>query len=161
MKVYDQLTLRGVFQLKVFRSGKLVRRICEENLIVDGARAALAMLAAGDGAGLSVAKVGFGTNGDSPEHGDTELSNDAVIKNVSGHDYPAQLIDPLTSQVIANGPGIARFQFVLLESEGNGLSIIEFGLFTATDVLFSRKVRSGSIEKESDIRIEGDWSLVF
>lgn len=161
MRAHDKLSYKGIFQLKVFKAGNLVLQFSEENLIVDGAREALAKLVTGDGPGLSVTQIGFGTSSDSPEHTNTELSGDAVIKDLTGFDYPAQIVDPLTSQVIATAPGIARFQFVLLESEGNGLDIIEFGLFTANDTLFSRKVRSGPIAKLSDIRIEGDWSLVF
>ena len=43
--------------------------------------------------------------------------------------------------------------------DANGLNISEFGLFSGDDVLFSRRLQIPTIPKESDIIIEGVWSV--
>jgi uncharacterized protein YdhG (YjbR/CyaY superfamily) len=80
--------------------------------------------------------------------GDTQLTN-AYDRDISGYSFPA------SNEV--------RFDWELPVDEDNGKAIVEFGLLTADGTLFARKVRKGGlpIYKESDISIEGTWTIIF
>ena len=71
----------------------------------------------------------------------------AYVKLLGGVTYPT------TNSV--------EFAFTLGTSEANGKSIMEFGLFTAGDVLFARKTRAGAIVKDSDLSLAGSWRINF
>jgi hypothetical protein len=146
MNLQENLPLpQGRLTVQVFRRGHLVDQWSDENLIVSGARAALAQLIGGDGAGKTVAQIGFGTSGDGPSPDDAALTG-AYVKNLSGRTYPA--------------PGQVEFSWSLATSEANGKAIREFGLVCSDGSLLSRKVR-GAIEKESDISLSGTWTITF
>ena len=136
--------MRGIFRMRVYRSGKLVETYEDDNLIVDGARAAVAALIAGEGAEKHIAKIAFGTNGSVPTPDDTELES-AFVKPLSGVSYPKT--------------GHAKFTWQLLANEANGLKIIEFGLLCKDGTLWARKVREEAIPKASDIAIVGEWII--
>lgn len=136
----------GTLEMSVYRSGVLVEKIVEKNLIVDAAKALLAHLLGGDTVGKFVSKIGFGTNGAAPNVGNTGLTG-AFVKATGAVTYPA------ANQV--------RFAFTLLTSEANGLSIIEFGLFSGDDTLFSRRVRGSAILKDNTISFSGTWTISF
>lgn len=136
---------RGVLHVQVYRHGALIDEFEDDNLIVNGARDALAQLIGGDGAGKTVAQIGFGTSGDGPSPDDAALTG-AYVKNLSGRTYPA--------------PGQVEFSWSLATSEANGKAIREFGLICTDGSLFSRKVR-GVIEKENDISLSGTWTITF
>ncbi len=53
-----------------------------------------------------------------------------------------------------------RFNWYLDYTQGNGLSITDFGLLGTDGTLFSRKVRS-EISKDSDLSLEGTWTITF
>jgi hypothetical protein len=131
--------------VQVYRHGALIDEFEDDNLIVNGARDALAQLIGGDGAGKTVAQIGFGTSGDGPSPDDAALTG-AYVKNLSGRTYPA--------------PGQVEFSWSLATSEANGKAIREFGLICTDGSLFSRKVR-GVIEKENDISLSGTWTITF
>lgn len=142
----DDTPVRGCLELKVFRKGQLVEIFKEENLVVDAGRNKQARMLGGV-AGLHVTRIGFGTNGADPAPGDVELT-DAYTKNIASVSYPAN------TQV--------RFSFVLTEAEANGLSIREFGLISADGTLYARRTRGGKvIDKDSDLSIEGQWTIFF
>jgi len=105
----------------------------------------LARLISGAGSGDSVTHIGFGTGSSPASPNDTELTA-THWRPLSGHSYPA--------------PGQVMFSFNLGTTEANGLTIREFGLRTSSGELFSRKVRGG-IEKNSDISLEGTWTITF
>lgn len=136
---------QGILTLKFFRGGDEDEE-AGENLVVDLSKQQLARLIGGDVTNRSIAKIGFGTNGTAPASGNTGLT-DAYIKAISSVSYPA------TNSV--------EFAFTLGSGEANGKSIIEFGLLTAGDVLFARKVRAGAITKDSDLSITGTWRINF
>ena len=137
----------GIFDLQIWRRGELVESYCDHNLIVDVGRNAVTLLIGGDGAGLSVTKIGFGTGATPADPSNTSLTS-GFIKAVDAHSYPTQ-----TS---------VSFQFSLLASEANGLLINEFGLITASGALFARKVRTaGPLTKDNDLALSGSWTLLY
>lgn len=135
---------RGDFHLAVCKGGKIIDRIDDHNLVVDAGRIRLAELAAGK-SGSYIAKIGVGSGSTQEAATDTELVE--------------QQLFPLTSASV--GGRDARFDFLIDNSQANGLKIHEFGLFCADGTMFSHRVRTGLIEKEDDIQIKGYWILHF
>jgi len=132
--------------LQIYRKGKLVEIWKDENLVVDAGRNIMAKLVGGQ-TGLNINRVAYGTNGVDPSPSDTIIQN-AFTKAISTVSYPVQ------SQV--------KFDFVLLESEANGMAIREFGLVCADNTLFARRTRGGKvIDKDSDFSIQGQWIIFF
>lgn len=135
----------GMLEVAIFKNGQLFDFWKDQNLVVNEARTMLAQLVAGDSAGSAITKIGFGVGSTPADPDDTSLSS-AYVRNLTGHSYPEA--------------GKVRFEFALNTSEANGLTIREFGLITADNRLFSRKVRGG-IEKNDDISLEGVWTITF
>jgi hypothetical protein len=132
--------------MRVYRSGILTEKYEEHNLIVDMARFQMAHLVAGDTDGQYVALIAFGTNGTEPVAADTVITN-PFIKPLTDYSFPES--------------GIVRFDWDLSVEENNGMAIREFGLLTIGGTLFARKARTNPIYKESDISIEGQWTIKF
>lgn len=146
MEICDRVEApTGILRYDVFRGGRLLESCCEKNLIVAGSKGLLAGLLGGDVANKSVTKIGFGTNGAAPSSGNTALTG-AFLKTLGAPSYPA---------------GAVTFPFVLEAADANGLAIIEFGLLTADNTLFSRRVRSTAINKAADISFVGSWTISF
>lgn len=137
---------RGRLQYRVFRGETLIEEVAEDNLIVVGSQYAHAQLLGGAVTGNSVTQIGFGTNGTAAAFGNTTLTG-AFTKLLDTVTYPA------ANQV--------SFGFSLGASEANGLAISEFGLFTAANGLYARRVRSAALNKASDISISGSWVITF
>jgi hypothetical protein len=133
--------MRGCFNMRVFKQGKLIEEYRENNLIVSGARTAVAMHLMGDCEGGHIAKIAFGISGNVPTPDDTAIKS--------------PFIKPLLSASILT-PAQVEFKWSLPKSEANGMKIIEFGLLCENETLFARKVRSEAIPKEPDIALEGD-----
>jgi hypothetical protein len=151
MRLQDRQELRGILEYKVYRHrGNNVKELVEEsrreNLIVNGARNQMARLIAGNFTSRNITKISLGTNGTEPTVDDVEITN-AFTKEVEGFSYPAM--------------GQVTISWKLLTSEDNGQAIMEFGLVCADDTLFSRRVRAHPIYKETDISIEGQWTILF
>jgi hypothetical protein len=146
----DRQEMRGILEYKVYRHRGEVKELFEEfedkNLIVNGARNQMARLIAGNFTNRNITKISFGTNQAAPTVNDTAIAN-AFTKAVVGYTYPAM--------------GQVTISWNLLTSEDNGQAIMEFGLVCADNTLFSRRVRSNPIYKESDISIEGQWTIIF
>lgn len=145
MKFKDGRKPKGVFKLKVFKDGELFEEYEDLNLIVNGGRDAIVKLIGAGTAGKVVDKISFGTDGTNPVLTDTAITG-PFTKAIAGVTYPAN--------------ETAEFEFVLLESENNGVTIREFGLLCNDNTLFSRKVRA-AIVKTASIRLEGFWSITF
>lgn len=135
---------RGDFHLAVYKDGKIIDRIDDHNLVVDAGRIRLAELAAGKSSAC-ITKIGVGSGSTAEAADDTELEG--------------QQLFPLTSASVDGRD--ARFDFLIDNSQANGLKIHEFGLFCADGTMFSHRVRTGLIEKEDDIQIKGYWILHF
>jgi hypothetical protein len=138
--------LRGEFWMKVYRKGRLIEEYEDRNIIVDGARSAIARLISGDGAGKNINRIAFGTSNAAPSPDNTAITG-AFAKNFIGYSYP------MTGQVL--------FSWDLLTTEANGKGILEFGLLCADGTLFARKTRTKPLEKDSDISIEGQWLIIM
>jgi hypothetical protein len=148
LRFIDDFKVRpqGIFELRVLRSGIVIEEYREHNLIVNGAFFQMARLVGGDVTQRSIAKIGFGTGGTDPAVTDTQLTN-GYLRAVSGHTYPED--------------GQVQISWTLPTSEGNGMKILEFGLFTQDGTLFARKTRTEAIPKEVDISLEGTWTIIF
>jgi hypothetical protein len=140
--------LKGILRYKVFKNGILLEDVEEQNLIVTLGRTQMAHLLAGDLTGKQVTKIAFGTSGTAPALSDTQITND-FTKKLLGFSYPAA--------------GQVKFNWNLTTAEANGKAILEFGLICEDLTLFSRRVRESGkpIYKESDISLEGDWTIIF
>lgn len=145
MHSIETISLRGSLALTVRRRGVIVDRWVDRNMIMTGAREALAALIAGDGPGKEITQIGVGTAGDGPDPDDQALTG-AFIKSIQGHEYPE--------------PGSVTFNWRLETTEANGMAIREFGLIAADGTLFARKTRA-VIEKADDISLDGAWTIIF
>jgi hypothetical protein len=145
IREHENVPVRGDFRMRVYRRGKLIEDYGGHNLIVDGARPAMARLIAGD-IGGRIAAIAFGTKGGTPTPEDTEITG-AFSKAITGFSYPA--------------PGQVEVAWNLSVSEANGLAIVEFGLCCADGALFARKTRENPILKADDISIDGQWLIIF
>lgn len=136
----------GLFLLNVYRHGELIEVFEEKNLIVDLSKQIHAKLLGGAVANQSVTQIGYGTSNTAPAAGNTSLTG-AYMKALDSVTYP------LTNQV--------SFNFSLGTSENNGVSIGEFGLFTAGNTLYARKTRTTVLPKASDLSFAGSWIITF
>lgn len=55
--------IKGIFEMKIYKAGKLIEEYKDTNMIMNVAKEALAKLIGGDGSGKVITKIGFGTNG--------------------------------------------------------------------------------------------------
>jgi hypothetical protein len=146
MKFTENITLRGRLEVIVRRSGLVVERFAEDNLIVTGGRTQMARLLGGDAEGRNITQIAVGTNGTPPALTDTAITNQ-FKKGIAEVGYPS----PLT----------VRFDWELTTEEANGLAILEFGLLSEDNTLFSRRVRANPINKAEDLSLEGHWTIGF
>jgi hypothetical protein len=140
--------LKGILEYRIFRNGKLEEEAREDNLIVNVGRTQMARMLAGDFTNRNVNRISFGTSGTAPALPDTSIAGQ-YTKAITGVEYP--------------GTGQVRFNWTLATAEANGKAILEFGLLCADGVLFSRRIRESGkpINKESDISLEGSWTIIF
>ena len=140
--------LRGEFEFRVWRRGRLLLCEREPNLIVTGAAQVLSQLLAGVAGAYAVTQIGFGISGTPADPADNALTG-AYVKAIGGYTFPS--------------PGRVRFNWTLGSTEGNGLQIREFGLLTAGNALVARKVRQDGahIEKAVDLALAGSWTVIF
>lgn len=147
----DKIRIKGEFLMNAFKIVNGEKRLFEtykdDNLIVDSGRYALCRLLANNGyTNYYVNKIAFGEGTVAPVAGDTDLTVGYFRKNII--DY------------LHTGSNIITFNWELLATEGNGLAIAEYGLYTNGDYLFARKIRS-VINKADDIILEGSWKITF
>jgi hypothetical protein len=140
--------MRGILRYTMYKNGIPIEECGGDNLIVTLGRTQMAHLLAGDLTGKQVTRISFGTNGTAPALSDTEITND-FTKELLGFSYPAA--------------GQVKFNWNLTTAEANGKAILEFGLICEDLTLFSRRIRESGkpINKESDISLEGDWTIIF
>jgi hypothetical protein len=142
----EKVSINGEFRLWIYRRGILIEYYEDCNLIVNGARAAIAYLVGGDTTKRNINRIAFGINGNPPSTTDTTITA-AYTKAIIDATYAAD--------------GQVEISWNLLVGEVNGKSIMEFGLLCADGTLFSRKNRVKAIEKDSDISLEGKWRILF
>jgi hypothetical protein len=150
VELKEEVSLRGIFTMTAYKgyggNRKIIETVEDHNLIVNLARVSMAHLIAGDVAKRSMLSIAFGTNGNTPTVDDTAIT-DPFVKGLGVVTYP---------QV-----GQVRFAWNLTTSEANEMAIMEFGLLTADGNLFCRRTRTTPINKESDISLEGTWTIIF
>lgn len=145
-KQYDSVNVRGEVSLEIYQHGKLVEQYRDNNLVVTLGRTNIAKLLGGDSAGKKITTFKIGTDGTSPSAGDSSITG-AFTKAITTTTYPVS--------------GQVQFDFSVETSEGNGIAILEFGLFNQDGVMVARKTRSSAINKDSSIRIAGSWKIIF
>lgn len=139
--------LRGQVDLHIYKNGVEIEHYIDNNLILNGARTAMAHLAGDADPDKKIVRFAIGTASDGPDFDDTAIT-DAFVKELDSHEYPED--DPYS----------VRFNFSLTTEEANGMAITEFGLLCEDGTLFARKVRS-AIGKEDDISLTGVWTIMF
>jgi hypothetical protein len=155
--------------MTVKKAGKIIEVYEDKNLIVDNAKFLLAHLLAGETKGMSITKIGFGTNGGTPTPGDTVLKNPFLkpLNKISFPGYVAEEVNfgpvlGIKDDLVLPWHGYkVQFDWELMTTEDNGHSISEFGLITDNNALFARKSRGSPIVKAPDISIEGSWIITF
>ena len=146
MDFNDNFSLKGILTIRVHKNGILIAEHVENNLIVNGARDQVVRLIAGNTVGRNIAQIAFGTNGTTPEVTDSVITQQ-YARPINGFSYPAM--------------GQVQFDWELPVTENNGMAIMEFGLLTDDGMLFARRTRRYPIHKESDISIEGHWTILL
>ena len=152
-----QKPLKGILSYKAYKHVNGEKRLIEEfednNLIVNLARDQMARLVAGEFGSRHVTKIGFGTDNTRPTVVDTTLTG-SYVKTFDSFEYPSM--------------GKVQFNWSLGLTEANGMKIIEFGMICEDGKLFARRIRekengdiADPIAKESDISLEGTWTIVF
>ncbi len=141
-----RIDVRGRIYIEISRDGEIIEVMDDENLIVNGSKTVLSNLLGGNVANNSITQIGFGTNGTAPVVGNTALTG-AFVKSVDSVTYPSS--------------NIAQFNFSLGSTEDNGMSIAEFGLLTAGNTLFCRRVRGSALVKNTSITLSGNWQISF
>jgi hypothetical protein len=148
MKLFDQATLDGNLRLKVYRviDGEkiLINIYNDSNLITLSGLQLITFLLVGYTGNNRITKVGVGEGTDPTHKSDIGLTN-GFIKDIDSYSY---IKNNVISYTISMDTG-----------DANGLFISEFGLFSGDEVLFSRRLQIPVIPKESDIIIEGEWSV--
>lgn len=141
----DYICIKGTFLLKRYEDNVLVEEFEDNNLVVFTGSASMAQLLAGNDNTKKVAKIGIGTNPANPVPGDTALTG-SFTKNLVGFTFP--------------NPNQAKFQYQILEAEGVGIVVQEFGLISQDNTLFARRVKA-PFTKTSSTRLEGFWTITF
>ena len=183
--IQEKPELSGIFELTVTdKDGNVVEHIEEHNMIVGGARQAMAKFighaltggqAAADDLYVSKLFVGTGTVASAAENTvDNTFRNNGEA--VEGEDYYWRYLTPVTGDVqdgsavfgtlLTGQDGISgtsvRFNWELTASECTGMAITEFGLVCndADETLFARRLRS-PINKAEDLTFNGSWTIIF
>lgn len=144
--------MEGRLVVQVFMRGRqvdefvLVEEWTGRNLLVDNMKTMLARLAAGDVTNRPITRIGFGTSGAAAAPSDTTLTS-----------MYARAVGAITYPTLAS----VQFAWQLGTSEANGLAIMEFGLLSANNGLWARRVRGTPINKTSDMSLSGTWGISF
>lgn len=134
----------GVVNIRILDAqGVEVSNETDYNLIVGCGYEILPLLLSGGGDHIT--KIAVGDDGTPPKATDKKITNKCVID-----------IDSATHPT----PRSVRFNATINYSDAIGMSIRELGLYTQSDVLFSRKVRE-PIEKTQYMSIVVSWDINF
>lgn len=136
----------GEVQVAVWdaKTGKLLHRFSEHNLVVNLGKKNIAQLLGGSATGKKISKISVGTSNTTPAVTDTAITN-SFVKAIDAVTYP-------TDNSVA-------YTWSLGADDANGMSIIEFGLLNDSNILCARKVRSEAIEKNENMIVTGYWKI--
>lgn len=141
----EHISAKGSVHLRIFNAqGELIEDTRQDNLIVNVGKQSIAALVGAATANKRVAKIGYGTAATPTAGAQTSIEN-PFVKALDGVSY--------------SGTSVS-FEFSLDNPEDNGVTIRELALFSVDDTMFSRITRN-PIDKTSDIRIEGTWTITF
>lgn len=140
----DKIKLTGAVNIDVFENGKLIENISENNLVVTVGKQNMAKLLGGPGSAIT--QISVGDNGIAADVLDTAITN-PFTKAIASVSYP--------------DPQSVMFSFDIDNSEANGMTIREFGLLDAANILFARKRRNADIIKTVAIRLVGTWKITI
>jgi len=141
----DKIILKGSFSMQcIDTAGNVLDELTEHNLVVTLGKTNLCKLMGGDAAGEVINQIAVGEGTTPPAVGDTGPLTNQFKKAVTGATYPD-----------ANS---VLFSWELDTTEGNGLSITEFGLLNNSDILCARKTRA-AIVKTNAFSIVGSWKI--
>ncbi len=143
----NTIKAEGTFTWKVIEeaTGKVVETFSEKNMVVLIGKTNLTKLIGGDAAGKAVTQVSVGTNGTDPALSDNAITS-AFTKNIDSVSYP--------------DASSVEFNFTILGTEANGMTIREAGLILADNTLFARKTRA-DFAKTSANKLVGTWIIKF
>lgn len=145
----NKIELNGDFKIWVYKfidnKKTLIEYYNDPNTVVDVGKEKLCKMLANDGVNHYISAIGVGTSTIAPTVADTTLT-DLFTKSIDGYEYP-------------NTTSI-KFNWTLSLTDAVGKAIGEYALITQDGTLFSRKTR-GVINKESDVLIEGSWTISF
>lgn len=134
----------GMFHVDVIDAGgNIIETYEEKNLVVTLGKTNITKLLGGDAAGKKISKIAIGTSNTAPAITDTALTG-MFSKDIAGVTYP-------------DGNSVL-FSWTLETTEGNGITIREFGLLNDSGVLCARKVRT-DIVKTSAVKLVGSWKI--
>jgi hypothetical protein len=142
--------VKGNLQLNVYKhdeDGTKVKidSFDEENLIVLDGKQIMAYLLAGEPGNHTITKFGVGEGTALPVDDDAGLTN-PYIRSLTGYRF-------LTDTAV-------QWDVALDVGEAIGKTISEFGLFSADEQLFARKIRRGlAIPKDASISFDGAWTV--
>jgi hypothetical protein len=163
LRMLDGCHISGELNYTVLRGGEAIGRYSERNMIMTLGRVAVARLFAGLPGGNG-AKIGVGEDGSPVSPEQTSLTNQSLVEASTIGFAQAVTADGILSWVPSDTatPNV-RFEFGFGPNDANGLSIMEFGLFTHDGVMFARRIRASGkpIGKDEDLSIEGYWIIRF
>lgn len=145
MNSNDNIILRGDFTMHcIDADGKVLETLTEPNLVVTLGKTNLCKLMGGNIAGEKISQIAVGEGTAAPDVADVGPLTNQFKKAFDTTTYPD-----------ANS---VLFSWTLTTSEGNGMSITEFGLLNDSDILCARKTRA-AIVKTSAFSIVGSWKI--
>lgn len=146
----DSIKIKGIFEQKIYKLdsfGKLnlVEEYTDNNLVVTLGKEKMTKLLANDGVNNYISSISVGTDNTTPTVVNTTIT-DPFTTSIDGYSYPSN-----TS---------VKFDWTIALVDANGKAIGEYGLICQDSTLFARKTR-GTVQKESDVLIEGSWTILF
>lgn len=149
MKISNNLKLKGRvhFDVKDVKTGKILQKFDDHNLIVNGALLATVKLLGNTQSPSPITKIGFGTSATQPDYTDASLAN-PYVKNLSD------------VHIESNNTSVT-FDFVLGTDEDNGVTINELGLMCTDGTLFARRVLPSPVVKNVNVALEGTWTITI
>jgi hypothetical protein len=161
LEIKDNVGIRGSVKCWVEEAGVIKLHHEKHNLIVNGARKALAHLVAEADANYIINEFQLGTGGHapgdiltpvSPTITDTALEIPAFTKAITVFEYLPALAE--TS---------VKFTVIVDKPEGNGSGVVaycEAGLFCDNGTMFARETFP-AVVKNANRRVTWEWSILF
>ncbi len=132
VKIYDKNTGKVLYD--------------DKNVVVNGGREILSKLLGEALAANEITTLQAGTGTSPAEKTETSLVASVFSKAKTTQTYP-------TTESV-------KFAFSITDSEANGYTLAEFGLFTSGGDMFARTV-TGGFPKTSAMALEIEWTITF